>query len=69
MIHKSYIIIILTGQLKPLVEIDLGRNLKEWVALHFYLKGAKAFTHTVRVFEPVGRLRLLVAEKLNLYAS
>ncbi|KAJ8321608.1 hypothetical protein KUTeg_000079 [Tegillarca granosa] len=57
------------GKLNPLVEIDLGRNLKEWVALHFYFKGMKAFTHTVRVFDPVGTLRLLAAEKLNLYAS
>ena len=56
------------GKLSPLVDIDIGAGFQEWVNLSFVYCGKQVFTETVRVREPVGKLRLLIAEKLCLYA-
>lgn len=58
----------ISGKLSPLVDIDLGAGFQEYVNLDFVYCGQKIFSEVVRVREPVGKLRLLIAEKLCLYA-
>lgn len=57
------------GKISPLVDIDIGAGFQEWATLDFIYCGQKVLTEAVRVREPVGKLRLLIAERLCLYAS
>ncbi|KAK3604376.1 hypothetical protein CHS0354_011129 [Potamilus streckersoni] len=57
------------GVLKPLVDIDLGARFQEWATLNFVFNSKTVFTEKVHVVQPVGRLKLLIAERLCLYAS
>ncbi|KAL3892405.1 hypothetical protein ACJMK2_004615 [Sinanodonta woodiana] len=57
------------GVLKPLVDIDLGARFQEWVTLNFVLHSKTVFTEKVHVVQSIGRLKLLIAERLCLYAS
>ena len=67
-VKMSNTCIIIPGKLAPLVDIDIGAGFQEWVNLSFFYRGEMVFTQVVRVKEPVGKLRLLIAEKLCLYA-
>ena len=66
--HTIWEYVFFLGKLAPLVDIDIGAGFQAWVNLSFVYCGEVIFTQVVRVREPVGKLRLLIAEKLCLYA-
>ncbi|XP_062607599.1 tubulin-specific chaperone cofactor E-like protein [Saccostrea cucullata] len=56
------------GKLEPLMDIDISGGYKEWITVTF-IYGDKRYQERVHVVEPIGKLRLMAAQKFALYAS
>ncbi|KAL5014834.1 hypothetical protein ScPMuIL_009104 [Solemya velum] len=57
------------GVLDSLVDIDIGAGFQEWATIHIVSNGRRVATDTVRVVEPVYKLRQQIARKMHKYAS
>lgn len=55
-----------TGQLEPLVDIDISKGYQENVTLTFINKSEVKFTETVSVRVTVCNLKALIAERMQL---